>query len=533
MKRMKLIASVILVIVLALALTVTAFATPAGSIKIANPKADTDYDAYKIFDATANSAGQVSYTLDATSAWAADLINTDGSSKFPGLTFTPDADPATEYTVTKVAGFNSANFAEFLKGKLTGKTADETVARGNDPMKMEGVADGYYLIVPSAGDKAALTTVLGNAVTVQDKNDMPFDKEIVDGTEEKKEDSVQIGDTVNYKITGKVPTLADDITFSSYIVHDTMDPGLTFDPSSFAVTINGTNVALTTVTDPGQELVGDQVRFGANGYTFELSLEMLNRGKDTTLQGKDIEITYSATVNPNAVSQISENHAHLEYSDDNETYTKDSSTKVYPVVLIIDKFETGAPEQKLSGAEFVLYKVIEDTPASGTPGDPGYTPAVTHNEYYRYNVTTKEVTWIAEADLTDSTKPGDDAVETVDNSSATNAITKVITDTDGAATFGGLEDGTYYLKEIKAPAGYTLLDEDPSVTINASGATDPTLNPTEVAQLLTSFVHVSNTPESILPSTGGSGTTMLFAAGLVLILAAGAFLVLRKRGEVK
>lgn len=45
--------------------------------------------------------------------------------------------------------------------------------------------------------------------------------------------------------------------------------------------------------------------------------------------------------------------------------------------------------------------------------------------------------------------------------------------------------------------------------------------------------NVVNYKGSELPNTGGMGTTILYAAGVILILAAGAFLVMQKKAENK
>ncbi len=518
MKRMKTLLSVILVVVLALSLSVTAFAA-GGTIRILDPVDTKEYKAYKIFDVEKDSHGDFVYTLDDTSQWKDVLMDSSGNSLIRGLTFTPDANPATEYTVTKGPGFSSADFAQTLKAAAAGMTTDGSTTYDANPADPTQITDrfavaenGYYLITSTTGNTAALTTVYDGDVSVQDKNDMPFDKVIVDGADEVDEDAVNVGDIVSFKITGKVPAHDANITACSYIVSDTMDAGLDFDETTgVTVTINGTAVSpLTVVTDPNAILTGDQIRYTANG--FELSLEMLARGKDTTLQGKDIVITYQATVTDAARRTISENKATLEYVDDNDTFTKTDETKVYVVEIIVDKYETGAPEQKLAGAEFVLYKM------EGTA-----------KKYYRFNEDTKALTWI---DCADPAAAGV-ALEHVVDASDPTAITKVVTNDEGAASFTGLDDGTYYLHEIKAPDGYSPLTDadDVAIVVNTTGVTDPTLTPTVVAQMLTNYAHVANTPKSVLPSTGGRGATMLYIAGLALIFVSGAYLVLRKRCE--
>lgn len=124
--------------------------------------------------------------------------------------------------------------------------------------------------------------------------------------------------------------------------------------------------------------------------------------------------------------------------------------------------------------------------------------------YYKADETSGEVTWVAEADRD-------------------TAATKVITDADGAASFDGVADGTYYLEEVKAPAGCNLLTAPVEVTVNgANGGTVTEAN-------LTATAKIANNTGSLLPSTGGVGTTMMFIVGGALALGAAVLFVTKKR----
>ena len=94
------------------------------------------------------------------------------------------------------------------------------------------------------------------------------------------------------------------------------------------------------------------------------------------------------------------------------------------------------------------------------------------------------------------------------------------TDNNGTATFGGLADGTYYLVEIKAPAGYNQLTAPAKVTV-AGSSTDTTK--------LTVTAEVENKTGTLLPSTGGMGTTVFYVLGFVLVMGAVVLLVTKKR----
>lgn len=90
----------------------------------------------------------------------------------------------------------------------------------------------------------------------------------------------------------------------------------------------------------------------------------------------------------------------------------------------------------------------------------------------------------------------------------------------------GIKEGTYYLKETKAPKGYNLLKDAIAITIDTNGKI--TINEGEVTQ-----VDVQNNAGSLLPSTGGMGTTIFYIAGALLVLISGVVLIAKKRTDSK
>ena len=98
--------------------------------------------------------------------------------------------------------------------------------------------------------------------------------------------------------------------------------------------------------------------------------------------------------------------------------------------------------------------------------------------------------------------------------------TVVTTDDKGAAEFTGLEDGTYTLKEIEAPAGYNLLTNTIDLTIEGSDEDVTTLTVTS---------KVANATGSQLPSTGGMGTTIFYSIGILMMAVSAVLLVAKKR----
>ena len=480
MKHARKLTSLLLALVMVFALAVTVAAeggttAPTGSITVDNPVADKTYTAYKIFDVVYDTAREhYSYTIEKSSPWFGTV-----NGYTAGLQLTPVADTTSNtYVVTfDESEFSAPSFAETLKNALTTviPTDVHQFAASADGKQQvaNGLLLGYYFVKSSETDALCNLTTTNPEVTIHDKNDMPFEKK-VDKT------NVDVGQTVKFTITGKVPDHTGFTTYT-YLITDTMTDGLTFDKTSVKVTINGANVPQEpngyTLTEPND----------TEQFTFKLSINVRN-----FKIGDGIEVTYNATVNEKAIAEIESNKATLTYTNgptvDDDKTTTEREVKVYSSKIVIDKVEKttdGTAGKKLSGAEFVLYK--EETIEGNKT-----------IKYYQWDETNKKVVWDA-----DKTK-----------------ATVLETSTDGAATFGGLADGTYYLVETKAPAGYNQL-KDP-VTVPVKGSDTDTVK-------LTVTATVENQAGTLLPSTGGMGTTVFYVLGAVLVVGAGVLLVTKKR----
>lgn len=474
MKYAKKLASFLLVLVMAFAMTMTtAFAEgETGTITVDNPIASQTYTAYKIFDVTYNTdKSAYSYTIDSTNEWFATVkayAETEGS----GLTLT-QANGSTTYIVTTTTAFSAPSFALALKAAVTGKTGSTLAAQADGTVSVSGLPLGYYFVTSSTGALCNLTTT-NPTVTIHDKNDIPFVK--VDDQE-----SVDVGQIVNYTITGKVPDYTGFKTYT-YLITDTMSEGLTF-KKDVKVTVGGTDV--TSACTVNYDVDG-------NANKFTVSIPVMSY----TI-GAEIKVTYSAVVNEKAVAKIEKNHAVLKYSNDptndhSSIETPPEIETVYSAKIVIDKYETGKEDTKLAGATFILYKEV--TTGEGEA-------AVTSKLYYKWNDTDKKVEWV-----TDKTQ-----------------ATSKTTDSNGAASFDGLADGTYYLEETAAPAGYNLLDNPVSVTVNGANVTAADLSSLTVTE------KVANNTGSLLPATGGTGTTVFYVIGAALALGAVVLLVTRRR----
>ena len=484
MKLARKLTSLLLALVMVFALTVTVAAdettgtTGTGSITVDNPIKGQTYTAYKIFDVVYDEATpkHYSYTIEGGSEWFS-TVETYAKTEGSGLTLTP-VNGTTTYVVTTTGAFSAPPFADALKAAVNGKTG-RTLAVADGKATATDLDLGYYFVTSSTDALCNLTTT-NPAVTIHDKNDMPFSK--VDDKV-----SAEVGETVNYTITGKVPDYTGFTTYT-YKVTDTMSEGLTFQ-KVVKVTVGGTDVTLSCT-------LNYDVDNNANKFTVSIPV------KSYTI-GDKIEVTYSALVNENAVAKISKNSATLTYSNDPKDGTEATTTPVeetvYSSKIAIEKVEklaagATATPKKLKDAEFVLYK------KAPTDADPD---AIQYYKKWDDTDTTKAVSWvntIAEA-------------------------TTVKTDENGEASFEGLANGTYYLVETKAPAGYNQLTEAQKVEVHDGEHNTPVTSETQ----LTVTAKVENQAGTLLPSTGGMGTTIFYVLGAVLVVGAGVLLVTKKR----
>lgn len=339
MKFTKRMATILMALAMMLCLTVPAFAAePAAQAKLivsgTQLKGKTVH-ATKMFtaswvdsnnDGKIDSNDKVSYTLD--QEWEglfwANGIST-GTTCHEGSVNVTDKDGATlsEKAVAYLAALteNSDDLIAFAAKAAKYKTANNIQdtaskkAETEDSVTFDQLVPGYYLVQPDKGSTSATRKTDAMLVNVPSdkaaelrlKSEYPSVEKKVDT--DKTESNAQIGQSVNFTLTSKVPDMSEFDTYY-FAFKDTMSKGLTFDKDSVEVTIGGTKLEANAIK---VESTSD-VATGATNITIEILNMKANHANDA---GKAITVTYSATLNKNAVvgTDGNKNEAEVEYQN--------------------------------------------------------------------------------------------------------------------------------------------------------------------------------------------------------------------------
>ena len=220
------------------------------------------------------------------------------------------------------------------------------------------------------------------------------------------------------------------------------------------------------------------------------------------MQANDkIIVTYSATLNENAKvgTEGNKNKTLLKYGEkiDLETKPSETTTKTYEVPVFKYTLDADGITQKgLGGAIFKLTKTDDKTAPSIK-----LIKTSTGTEKDTYRVAKSGETGTVDTITTSST--GDDK---------------------GKFTIKGLDADTYYLTETKQPDGYNKLSAPIKIVINEDGTITIGESTSTVNQ-----VEVENKSGSLLPHTGGMGTTLFYIFGAILVIGSGVVLITKKR----
>ena len=565
--------AVLMAMTMILSMSMTAFAAdaPKGILTVNNTVAGKTLDLYQIFTATKN-GDNVAYTLNSAYEGFFQSKITDAST----LTGEALSEKAYDYVKTQVGtdGSNGAAFAKDMLGWILDSknniTATKTVVTTAPSTQISDLAYGYYLVYPKGAtdtstapgkqtytSAASLVNITAETATINMKSNYPtVDKKIIPAqsgsgitigaivngnwegnhqmelddenesedtiaphseSDEKKAGDFGIGDTVTYQLTSKVPDMTG---YNSYTFKfsDTLSKGLDLKE------VLSVKVGNTTLTAK---------KSGTN--TYALAYDQAKRTLTVTLNdfytsyknrtGETITVVYTATLNKDAVIGMNPNtnKAVVEYSNDPTTggtgTSEPSIVDVHTFDFTIFKYYLkNETKTALANAEFELYK------ANGEVA--GAKVNIKKVEEGKYRVATPE--------------------EIATEGFKSDVI---VSGTNGKVLVKGLDAGTYYLRETKAPEGYNKLLSDIKVEIKpvydettgklTSYSVDYTYNgKTTNGTAITDkdshpVVAVENKTGAQLPSTGARTALLLTLAGVVLFAFMAASSIYSKRREAR
>ena len=486
MKKMKKFFALLIAMAMVLGMSMSVFAASITINSTADPDETatdtTQYTYYKILDASIEDASKIT-------------VNPETGASTAG---TGEDAPKVSYYVTtqaKADALSGTGLFNVVADESTTPVAKWFVELKNENTSAEDIAaalQGIKTTFADASGTFAQTTpggsakkdgldpgyyliesTLGDVLAVQTLADITINTKNeyppTEKTVDETDKSAQIGDEISYTLTVEVPQSAND----TIVLTDTMSAGLTF-KSIDSVKAGDADVAYTL--DPAAPAESDK--------TFKITFT-----KETVAanKGKTITIKYTAILNENAVVDAADSEDDDSTGNDNTLELQyGNNYKSVPKIVEVDtqKFTfdkiDGSDNTKLPGAVFELQlngtalKLVE----------------VKAGEEYRI--------------ATENDK------ETVTS----------ITTTGKVVTINGVDaDVTYTLKETQAPTGYNM-PENPETEVKAS--TDNAL-----------AITIKNNKGSVLPSTGGIGTTIFYIVGAMLVIGAGVVLVTRRRMDAQ
>ncbi len=496
MKLFKKIAGFILAFAMILAIAMPSVVMAADTtykLTLQNTVEGHTYEVYQVFSGTLSTKNnkKVLSDLKQGSGVKADAYTETAKAK---------AETLTDETTARA-------FAKELVNQKKLSAATKTVQSTTGTTEIAGLAAGYYLVkdtdssLANKNDSytAYILQVVGDATTSV-KSDVPSSekkvKDINDSTDTETtewQDAADwdIGDEVPFKIEGTLPSNYDKYKKYTLKFHDKEEEGLTFKSETVKVFIDNTEI-----TEGFRVVVNPE-----DNDTFDVVFDNL---KTTSAKNNSvIRVEYKSVLNEkaNLGKPGNKNTMYMEFSNNpnNEQGGEFGKTPDDTVIVFTYKVDVNKVDEqgnKLTGAEFTLEKKIKGT----------------------------KDTW--------------------------KAITKVSGTAGDVFEFKGIDDGEYRLTETRAPANYDKLSDPIYFTVTAGhvDGANPYLD-TFSGNITSGNVgtmtftankdsgilstKVVNKPGSSLPETGGMGTTILYVAGAVMILAAGAFLVMQKKAEDK
>lgn len=505
---MKKIMALVLVAVMMMAMGTVAFAADDGSIKVTNATKGQTYEAFLVFPASVTDPDDLDAGVTYTATAAQVAI--DGFDTY----FDKIVNDEGTYTISKKSSAADNDIITWVKNNIDslkqGSAISGTVA-DDDTVTFSDLAYGYYYITSSLGTLVTIDTA-GKNIEVVDKNESTPtgpDKKITgeDNVIDESLDQTSVSLEENDTSVGSVETFT--VTFNAtnwvqaaetnnagtgdasakkkaLVWHFKDTPtGLAIDASSVTVKVNGTQDITNTITNKAVDATTGVLTFDIpwvedpTDPTSEFLYSTATSGSALI----PVTVTYTATVTADAATAPAPNTVEVKYDRDDEQDVElgEDTTTTYTYKFLLKK--TDGSSNALEGAEFQLFFGSQTDPLTFTMND----------GKYQYDP----------------------------NGSVTNIAP---TGDPATAEIIGLDNSTYTLKEVVVPAGYNkAADQTVSGLVKEDGNTEAS----------ETTITVINERGSVLPSTGGIGTTIFYVIGGLLVIGAGILLVTKRRMSVE
>lgn len=576
MKHTKKALALLMVLVMSLSLlTVTVLAAGGGGkITIENATAGMEYKLYKVFDASyidgttgGTKPAGATYTIKSTDPWYS-LVSASGSP----FTLTEDtANPGT-YIVSIAEGQQETVATWFQNVNASSLTPTQAKTPTGNTVTFDRLDKGYYYIKSGVGATVTLTHA-NETRTVIDKNQQPgwgtnpdgstkpggkFIKVGAngEGAEYGRLGTADIGGKLAYKIDiFSATNYKGDKMIKEYIIEDKEDPAVFMHFSTIKVWVNGAELTKGWVegvdeTSGTSHAIGSSEtpatsKDNADWYVkntdnadskFSIHINWLESdGRtfkfDNSGKPNVIKITYEGVLKSKGVVYGDNGNANTATlyvlpNDSTERAQLGNPSVATAVTYSSELFkyttENGVGKP-LAGAEFTIMRKGETTPLAFYPSK------LYAGVYYLAN----DENWNSvHVDNTDSSKK------------ESMKVTTLVTPADGMIIIRGLAGGEYTVTETKAPSGYNKLTAPIKMPLEQNGSPNAGVNVTNVKKTLAADgkdltnpiefqnVHVKeieNNKGTVLPETGGIGTTLFITLGALAVIGTGLFLVTNKR----